>query len=205
MEGIGEQISRPYMVHLQNSNDENPEKVSIQPEEQNLHELMEYYGYKGEIGKIQFYFRVLVSWILQSLAKASPHSGLTVFLQKARGVKIGKHVYIGPGVQIDDLYPRLINIQDYVSIGMHCMIFAHSNPTCSKELKKKYYPRKVAPVVISKGAWVAPGCIILCGVTIGENSVIGAGSVVVKDVEPLSVVAGNPPRLIKHLDKLDKP
>ena len=67
------------------------------------------------------------------------------------------------------------------------------------ELKQKYYPRRVSPTKIKKGAWITPGCIILAGVTIGENAVVGAGSVVTKDVEPYTVVAGNPAKIIKKL------
>jgi acetyltransferase-like isoleucine patch superfamily enzyme len=169
-----------------------------QPETINKRELMDYYGYKGLSGSVRLFCRVSWSKILQSLATISPHPALTVLLQRMRGVKIGKHVYIGPSVLIDVMYPQLITIEDYVSIGWS-MIFAHSNPTCSIELKNKYYPRKVAPTTIKRGAWIPPGSIILAGVTIGENSVVGAGSVVVRDVEPYTVVAGNPAKLIKKL------
>lgn len=51
-------------------------------------------------------------------------------------------------------------------------------------------------VVIKKGAWLAFGCHVLSGVTIGENSVVAANSVVTKDVPPFSVVAGNPARVV---------
>lgn len=171
-----------------------------QPEQINLNELKEFYGYKGTIGTIRYYCRFFFSFFLNSVAKMSPHSGLTAGLHRMRGVHIGKHVYIGPNTIIDELYPGLITIEDYVSIGMGTMIFAHSNPTCSLEIKEKYYPRKVRPTVIKRGAWIAPGCIILSGVVIGENSVVGAGSVATRDVAPFSVVAGNPARFIKILD-----
>jgi acetyltransferase-like isoleucine patch superfamily enzyme len=139
------------------------------------------------------------NWVLQYLAQISPHPGLTVFLQRIRGVKIGKHVFIGAGVNIDDIYPGMVIIEDYVSIGMRTMIFAHSNPTASLELKTKYYPRKIASVRIRKGAWISPGCIILAGVTIGENGVIGAGSVVTKDVPSYNVAVGSPAKVVKQL------
>jgi acetyltransferase-like isoleucine patch superfamily enzyme len=171
-----------------------------EPEQINQRELMEYYGDKGFFGYVKFYSRLLRSWILQTLAKKSPHPRLTVVLQRARGVNIGKHVYVGPGVNIDDLYPHLVTLEDYVSIGMNSMIFAHSNPTCSIEIKQRFYPRKVAPTIIRRGAWIPPGCIILAGVTIGENGIVGAGSVVIKDVEPYTIVAGNPAKLVKRLD-----
>lgn len=178
--------------------------IREEPEHINQRELMEYYGDKGFWGYIRYYFRLIKSSILQTLAKSCPYPPLTNVLQRARGVKIGKHVYIGPGVHIDDLYPHLVTIEDYVSIGMNGMIFAHSNPTCSIEIKQKYFPRIVKPTTIKRDAWVAPGCIILAGVTIGENSVVGAGSLVVKDVEPYTVVAGHPAKLVKVLDKNHK-
>lgn len=172
-----------------------------EPEEINKRELMEYYGYKGKVGTLKYYFRYLGHWILQTLAKISPHPGLAAKIQSLRGVNIGNHVYLGPGVNLDDLYPSLITIEDYVSIGMNSMIFTHSNPTNSIDIKKYYYPREVAPTMIKRGAWVAPGTIILAGITIGENSIVGAGSVVIRNVEPYTIVGGNPAKLVKKLDK----
>jgi acetyltransferase-like isoleucine patch superfamily enzyme len=171
------------------------------PEDINQKELMEYYGDTGVSGGIRYYVRYASHWVLQGLAKKSPHPGLSAMLQRIRGVKIGNHVYIGPDVNIDDLYPHLVTIEDYVSIGMRSMVFTHSNPTCSIEIKTKYYPRIVKPTTIKRGAWVAPGCIILAGVTIGENSIVGAGSIVIKDVEPYTIVAGNPAKVVKKLEK----
>lgn len=171
------------------------------PEEINIRELMEYYGYKGRLGELRLKLKLLRCYILQFFASLSPSSGVAVMFHRAKGCKIGHHVYIGPGVHIDILYPGLVKIEDYVSIGMNSMIFAHSNPTNSIWLKQHYYPRKVAPVIIKKGAWIPPGVIVLCGVTIGENSVIGAHSLVIKNVEPYTVHAGIPAKEIAKLRK----
>jgi acetyltransferase-like isoleucine patch superfamily enzyme len=169
------------------------------PEALNQAELMEYYGDKGTTGVVKHYARFIYHWTLQAMARHSPHPGLTAQLHRLRGVKLGKHVYIGPEVTLDEIYPGLVIIEDYVSIGMRTMIFCHSNPTCSIEIKKKFYPRVVKPTVIKRGAWVAPGCTILAGTTIGENSVVAAGSVVIRDVEPYTVVGGNPAKPLKKL------
>jgi len=172
-----------------------------EPEEINKRELMEYYGYKGKFGTLKYYFRYLCHWIIQTLAKISPHPGISVKLQRIRGVDIGDHVYLGPGTNLDDLYPSLITVEDYVSIGMNSMIFTHSNPTNSIDIKNHFYPRDVAPTTIKRGAWIAPGSTILAGITIGENSIVGAGSVVIKDVDPYTIVGGNPAKFIKKMDK----
>ncbi|HEX9908621.1 MAG TPA: acyltransferase [Thermoplasmata archaeon] len=163
-------------------------------------EVMSYYNYKGRIGVVKLYFLMGMSWIAQSLAKFVPSSSVAVGLQRLRGVKIGEEVYVGQGVIFDEVYPREISIENNVSIGMRTMIFAHSNPSRSVELKSRFYPREVKPVVIRSGAWIAPGSIILAGVTLGANCVVSAGSVVAANVDPYTVVAGNPARPVRRLD-----
>jgi acetyltransferase-like isoleucine patch superfamily enzyme len=168
------------------------------PEEINKTELMEYYGLKGKIGYFKLTQKIFKNMVLQSLAERAYSPKLSVKFHKWKGVKIGKNVYIGPKTFIDVLYPHLIKIEDYVSIG-YSMIFAHSNPTNSIYIKKNYFPRKVAPVNIKKGAWMGAGCIVLPGVTIGENSVVAAGSVVIKNIEKNSLYAGVPAKKIQDL------
>ena len=131
-----------------------------EPEKINFQELMNYYNYTGFIGGYKLKLKLFKNWFLNYLAQRSPSSEMAVKLYRNMGVKIGNHVYIGPYTEIDLLYPQLITIEDYVSIGMHSMIFAHSNPTNSYLIKAKVYPRKIKPVIIKKGAWIPPGCII---------------------------------------------
>ncbi|UCG92456.1 MAG: acyltransferase [candidate division WOR-3 bacterium] len=172
-----------------------------EPEKINFQEMMDYYGYRdGYIGRKKLQLRMFKSWFLHYLAQRVPTSDMTVKLHRMRGVNIGEHVYIGPYTEIDLLYPHLITIEDYVSIGMHTMIFAHSNPTNSYLIKAQLYPRMVKPVVIKRGVWIPPGCIILPGVTIGEHSIIGAGSLVNKDIPPKTLAIGSPAKPVKNLD-----
>lgn len=163
-------------------------------------EVLSYYNYRGRIGFARLYLRMGLSWIAQAFARIVPSPSVAVGLQKLRGVRIGSEVYIGQGVIFDEIYPMEITIGNNVSIGMRSMIFAHSNPTRSVELKSRFYPRVVKPVVVGSGAWIAPGSIILAGVTIGENAVVSAGSVVASDVPPYTVIAGNPARPVRRLD-----
>ncbi len=167
----------------------------------NEKELMDFYGYSGTFGKFQLKSRLLKSWILHSIAYSSPHPGVTISMQRARGVKIGNNCHIAPYVQIDWLYPDQISIGDNVAIGSNTMIFAHINIGTNEFLKKEKYPRRVMPIEIKSGAWINPGCIITAGITIGENSIVSVGSVVVNDVPDYCIVAGNPARVVKKIER----
>ena len=147
--------------------------------------------------KVNLKIHLAKLWILHSLAVKVPLPNISVKIHRIRGTKIGKDVYIGDNVHIDILHPELITIEDNASIGMRTMIFAHRSHW--SPYLENIYPRTTAPVIIGKGSWIAPGCIILPGVTIGENSVIGSGSIVLKNVEPYTVVAGNPAKFIKKI------
>ena len=166
----------------------------------NESELMEYYGYEGNIGKIKLRLKFLKSWVLHSLAYSSPIPNFVILLQRSRGVKIGQNCHFSPYVLIDLLHPELITIEDNVTIASNSMIFAHVNPTTNDFLKNHGYPRTIKPVVIKDGAIVSVGCIIIAGVTIGKNSIVGAGSVVSQDIPDFCIAVGNPARVIKRID-----
>ncbi len=166
----------------------------------NENELMEYFGYKGPFGRTKLKMRFLKSWFYHWLAYSSPMSNWIVKCQRKRGVKIGKNCHISPYVLIDLIYPELIEINDNVTIGSNTMIFAHVNPTTNEFLKTHGYPRTVKPVIVKNGAIISVGCIIIAGVTIGENSIVGAGSVVTSDIPNNCIAIGNPARVIKKIN-----
>jgi acetyltransferase-like isoleucine patch superfamily enzyme len=95
------------------------------------------------------------------------------------GVHIEDNVFIGHGVMFtNDLFPKATN--------------ADGSPQTEADWK-------VIETVVKKGASIGSNATILCGITIGENALIGAGSVVTKDVLPNTVVAGVPAKIIKTL------
>jgi len=167
----------------------------------NEQELMDFYGYKGRVGRVKIRMKFVKSWIFHSLAYSSPLPSWTIKFQRMRGVKIGKNCHISPYVLIDLLHPELIKIEDNVTISSNSMIFTHVNPSANEFLKKHGYPRTVKPVTIKNGAVISVGCIIIAGVTIGENSLVGAGSVVTQDVPDYCVVVGNPARVVKKIER----
>ena len=165
----------------------------------NESELMEFYKFKGILGKIRLRSKLLRSWILHKCAYSSIWSENIIRIHRIRGVTIGKNCHISPYVLMDLVYPQLIEIGHNVTIGSNVMIFAHINPTANLMLKKTKYPRTVAKVIINDGAVINPGAIITSGITIGKNSLISVGSVVVDDVPDNCVVVGNPARVVKKL------
>ncbi|MFH1722257.1 MAG: acyltransferase [Candidatus Altiarchaeota archaeon] len=134
------------------------------------------------------------------MANICPVPGFRVFLHKLRGVKIGKNCFVGNNVLLDRIFPHLITFEDYAEIGDNSVITCHGRG--SKPLRKAY-PVKIEPVVIGKGVWMGVNCIVLSGVTVGEYCIVGAGSVVTKNVPPYTVVAGNPAKKIGSIRKED--
>lgn len=147
------------------------------------------HGYKGPFAQISFLFDRNKDHWLQVLSRIVPYNGLRIKLQRARGVKIGKKVHLGPMVTIDDVYPYFVKIEDGVSISGQCFIIAHSIPD---EFYSEATESFVAPVIIKKNVWLAVNVVIFPGVTIGEGSIVAAGSVVSKPIPPFVLAAGTP-------------
>jgi len=147
--------------------------------------------------RIGFGLRFLWNWFLERLALGFPVPSWRAALHRARGVRIGKNVYIGYDVIFDRVYPDLITIEDYAVIADRCIISSHSG---GATLLRSVYPREMKPVKIGRGAWLSPACIVIMGVEIGELSVIGTGAVVTRTIPPRSVAVGVPARVIKTLD-----
>ena len=87
-----------------------------------------------------------------------------------------------------------INIEDNVQIGPNVMLVTTNHDFNHREVVLR------RPIVIKKSAWIGGRAMILPGVTIGENAVVAGGAVVTKDVEPNTIVGGNPAKAIKRLD-----
>jgi maltose O-acetyltransferase len=114
---------------------------------------------------------------------------------KRMGMKIGKNCSIQPGVVFDYSHCWLINIGNNVTIAPQAYILAHDAST-----KKLTGYTKVGSVNIGDNVFIGARVLIMPGVTIGENSIIAAGSVVTKSIEKDSVVAGSPAKVISTLE-----
>jgi len=146
----------------------------------------------------RYILRFIRNWLLERLASNFPVPEWRAKFHRMRGVKIGHDVYIGYDVIFDRIHPELITVEDYAEIGDRCIISVHSRGTL---LLRDRYPRTVQPVKIGKGAWIAPGCIIIQGVEIGEKSIIGTGAVVTKSIPPNCLAVGVPAKVVKNFNE----
>lgn len=106
-------------------------------------------------------------------------------------LEIGDHCWIGEGCEFLNLEP--IVLHDHVAIA-HRVYLATGN----HDFTDHTMPFRNAPIIIEQGTWVASCAFIGPGVTIGQHSVVTAGSVVTKSVPPWSVVQGNPAQVVKE-------
>lgn len=149
------------------------------------------------------FMKGVVGRFLQALAMYVPMLPSTrVLLQRMRGVKIGKNVYLGFEVMIDMAYPHLVTIEDNVIIAGRNIIQVESNPNIEPGMEDNPLKKAVfSPIKIEQWAWITAGAIILPGVTVGRGSVVAAGAVVNRDVPPYSMVAGVPAKVIKQWEE----
>ncbi|MEO0234401.1 MAG: acyltransferase [candidate division WOR-3 bacterium] len=129
----------------------------------------------GDNTKIGAFVEIQKNAIIGKNCKISSHSFI------CEGVEIEDNVFIGHGVMfINDKYPRATNAQGEL------------------QTEKDW---KVEKTLIKKGASIGTNAVILSNVTVGENSIIGAGSVVTKDIPDNVIAAGNPCRVLRKIDE----
>ena len=112
-----------------------------------------------------------------------------------KGVRVGDRSDIG----MDALVIGPVHIGADVMMGPRCILLASAHETRRVDVPMNRQGfREDRPIVIEDDVWIGAGCIVLPGRRIGTGSIVGAGSVVVSDVPPWTVVAGNPARIVKR-------
>jgi acetyltransferase-like isoleucine patch superfamily enzyme len=171
-------------------------------------------------------FLVVSYEVAMALVLNLPRYAPFLFMKKRflmlMGARIGKRVIIYPGVWIspgrnlvveDDVNlakdvllvtPGGITIGARTMIGFRTQIISgnHVIPAGKKKIFDSGYDRK--PIFIGRDVWIGGNCLIYAGITIGEGAVIAGGSVVTKDVEPFTIVGGNPAKLIRYREAITK-
>ena len=109
-------------------------------------------------------------------------------------IRVGRNVFINQNCTFYDLGG--LDIADDVMIGPNVSIITAGHPLDPSQRRAATIGK---PIVIEKNVWIAAGATIIGGVTVGENSVVAAASVVTKDVPPNTLVGGNPARVIRSI------
>ncbi len=159
-------------------------------------------------------FVVQLWWLVQAwLIRPSPQFmyGWRRFWLRLFGASVGKNVLIRPTARVT--YPWKIKIGDYswigdfaelyslgpIEIGSHAVVSQHCYIcAATHDHTKPDFPLLAKPVRIEDQAWIAAGCFIAPGITIGKGAIVGAHSVVLKDIPGAMICAGNPARPIKQ-------
>jgi len=143
--------------------------------------------------------RSIIHRFLHAIARGFPMFPVwRAKLHRMRGVKVGKGVFIGSDVFIDNTYPESIVIEDYVTIISRTFVVGHSfDPLHLQNVLKDSSKDRKKGIILKKGCYVGGQCVILSGVTIGECAIIGAGSVVTEDIPPYCIAVGVPAKTIR--------
>lgn len=150
--------------------------------------------------------------ILNKLIPSSKGNSMWVFppfyCEYGVNIHVGKGVFCNYGCTLLDIAP--ITLEDGVWLGANVTIATPCHPLLAHERINTQYPdgfhdlEYSKPVTIKKNAWIASNVTICGGVTIGENTVVGAGSVVTRDLPANCIAVGSPAKVLRYLDEKDK-
>lgn len=122
-------------------------------------------------------------------------------IMRKMGCKVGKGCFIGDNVRIDLGHADMITLEDGVSIAGGSRLLCHqrdfSNYCVGDDYNKLGYVIK--PIVLKKGCLIGMESFVLPGVTVGEGAIVGAGSLVTKDVPAWTVATGRPAKVVKQI------
>jgi acetyltransferase-like isoleucine patch superfamily enzyme len=140
-----------------------------------LSKFVNLYGCEiGDETKIGAFVEIQKNARIGKRCKVSSHTFV------CEGVVVEDNVFIGHGVTFtNDTYPRATNDDGALQTGADWA---------------------VRPTVVRKGASIGSGVTLLCNLSVGENAIVGAGSVVTRDVPPNTIVAGNPARVLRSIE-----
>lgn len=142
----------------------------------------------------------MMDWAI--LEPINPRKNRPRILRKL-GCSVGTNVFVGDNVKVDLNHANMITIEDHVHIASGTRLLCHqrnlSNYFIGDDYAKLGYTIK--PIVLKKGCLVGMESFIMPGVTIGEGAIIGAGSLVTKDIPAWTIATGRPAIVVKEIPK----
>ena len=144
---------------------------------------------------------VMNSWILSPFLPRR----VRPWVLKKIGCHVGKGCFIGDSVKIDSGHADMITIEDSVSIAGGTRLLCHQRDFYDYCVGDDYMKLgyTIKPIVLKKGCLVGMESFVMPGVTIGEGAIVGAGSLVTKDIPAWTVATGRPAKIVKEIPKRD--
>lgn len=149
---------------------------------------------------------------LETLIPSAKGNGLSIFApfycEYGINIHVGKECFVNYNCTFLDVSP--ITLGNGVWIGANVTLATPNHPFLADERLNTNYPdgyhalEYSAPITIKDGCWICSSATICGGVTIGENSIVAAGAVVLRDVPPSSIVAGIPAKVVRQIDEKDR-
>ena len=137
------------------------------------------------------------NWFLGLVVRVAPR-GIDLMVHRLRGVKIGRDCFVDPTAILETAYPERIRLGDDVRIAAKAVLMTHIKaPDLLRE--SGAVPPVDAGITLESHSFVGVNACIMPGVTVGEGAVVASGAVVLKDVPPYTMVAGNPAQVVKTL------
>lgn len=143
---------------------------------------------------------MMMDWpILQPIAPRK----VRAFLLRRIGCHVGKNVFIGEYVRMDIWHADMIYIEDNVSIASGSRLLCHQRDFSNYCVGDNYLDLgyKVKPIRLCKGCLIGMESFVMPGVTVGEGAIVGAGSLVTKDIPAWTIAAGRPAKVLKEIPK----
>ena len=140
----------------------------------------------------------MMDWAI--LEPFNPRKLRPVFM-RMMGCKVGKECFIGDYVRIDPGHADMITLEDHVSIAAGVRLLCHQRDFSNYYVGDDYMDLGyiVKPIVLKKGCLIGMESFVMPGVTIGEGAIVGAGSLVTKDIPAWTVATGRPAKVVKQI------